>query len=90
MKFLVKAVVGDLLEAAAGSAERLRYYLLVPGILLALAGVVFILQGEGVVGPTSSFMFQNSSWIYQGFAILVLGLVLVVGGVLKGHRKTGS
>ena len=37
----------------------MRLYLVVPGILLALAGFVFTLQGLGIVGPTSSFMFQS-------------------------------
>jgi len=68
----------------------LRLYLLIPGILLALAGFVFILQGLGIVGPTSSFMFQSTTWIYQGLAVFFLGLLLTVGGVWKSPPKASG
>ena len=65
----------------------LRVYLLVPGILLALAGGTFMLQGLGVVGPSSSFMYQSTTWVYDGVAVLLVGLVLMVGGFWKGRGK---
>ena len=61
----------------------MRFYLLVPGILLALAGGTFALQGLGVVGPASSFMYQSTTWIYDGLLVFVVGLVLIVGGLWK-------
>ena len=45
---------------------------LIMGILLALAGVVWILQGLGVI-VSSSFMTGDRTWV-------VLGAVAVVGG----------
>jgi len=57
------------------------------GILLALAGAVFTLQGMGMVGPDSGFMFNNPAWIYQGIATAVIGLLTLVGGIFLGRRK---
>lgn len=68
----------------------MRFYLLIPGILIALAGFVFILQGNGIVGPTSSFMYQSSTWIYYGIAFFLLGLLLIVGGLWKRRPKTSG
>ncbi len=68
----------------------MRLYLLVPGILLALAGLVFTLQGLGIVGPKSSFMFQSTAWIYDGLAVLLVGLLLTVGGVWRSRPRTSG
>jgi hypothetical protein len=65
----------------------LRLYLVVPGILLALAGFTFTLQGLGMVGPPSSFMFQSAVWVEQGIAIFLLGVLLTAVGVWKGRAK---
>lgn len=61
--------------------------LIVIGILLALAGTVFTLQGMGIVGPDNGFMFNNPAWIYQGVATAVIGLLTLAGGVLLGRRS---
>jgi hypothetical protein len=68
----------------------LRLYLLIPGILLALAGLVFTLQGLGIVGPKSSFMFQSTAWIYDGLAVLLVGLLLTVGGAWRSRPRTSG
>jgi hypothetical protein len=68
----------------------LRFYLVIPGILLALAGFVFTLQGLGIVGPTSSFMFQSTTWIYEGLAVFFVGLLLTLGGLWKRRPKASS
>lgn len=65
----------------------MRLYLVLPGILLALAGLTFTLQGLGIVGPTSSFMFQSSTWIYYGLAGFFLGMLLMLAGIWKGRAK---
>jgi len=57
------------------------------GAIFALSGLVFTLQGYGIVGPKSSFMYQSQTWIYQGIAILVLGLI-VLGLAFFFRRKT--
>ena len=68
----------------------MRLYLVIPGILLALAGFVFTLQGLGIVGPKSSFMFQSTSWIYDGLAVFFLGLLVTTGGLWKSRPKTSD
>lgn len=83
--FFVKVLIDEVVNEGA-----LRPYLVVPGVLLALAGFVFTLQGLGIVGPNSSFMFQSTAWIYQGLAVFFIGLLLAVGGVWKSRPKTSG
>lgn len=68
----------------------MRLYLLIPGILLALAGLVFTLQGLGIVGPKGSLMFDSSTWIYQGLAVFFVGVLLTLGGLWKSRQKTSG
>jgi hypothetical protein len=74
----------------SGKSKALRVYLVVPGILFALAGFVFTLQGLGVVGPTSSFMFRSNAWVIQGSAVFLIGLLLTLGGIwMRRPKKSG-
>jgi len=59
------------------------------GAIFVLSGLVFTLQGYGIVGPTSSFMYQSQTWIYQGIGILALGLI-VLGLAFFFRRRTNS
>ena len=53
-----------------------RTFMLVIGVLAIAFGLLFILQGLGIVHwPRSSFMLDDRSWA-------VRGAVLVVGGTL--------
>jgi uncharacterized membrane protein YidH (DUF202 family) len=61
--------------------------LVLVGVLLLLAGIVFTLQGMGIVGPHSSFMYNNPTWIYQGVAATLVGAFIVVGGLVMGRRR---
>lgn len=60
------------------------------GALFFLAGLVFTLQGYGIVGPNSSFMFKNPTWIYDGISILIVGLILIGLGMAFRPRRTTS
>ena len=68
----------------------LRLYLVLPGIFVALAGAVFTLQGLGIVGPSSSFMFQSSAWIVYGLAFFFVGALLALGGVWLSRPRAGQ
>lgn len=48
------------------------------GILVAVAGGVFTLQGIGVLG--GSFMSGSATWAVIGIALVVVGLVLYSRG----------
>jgi hypothetical protein len=53
--------------------------LLIAGILLTLAGLVWAAQGSGYFPyPASSFMIDESKWIYIGLATAVAGVALIV------------
>jgi len=53
--------------------------LLIIGILVTLAGLVWAAQGSGYFPyPASSFMINESNWIYFGLATAVAGVVLIV------------
>jgi len=48
------------------------------GTLVFLAGLVFMLQGDGIVGPNSSFMFQNATWVAAGDGLMIVGAAVWV------------
>jgi hypothetical protein len=51
------------------------------GVILVVAGLVFIGQGSGYFPyPASSFMIKETRWIYYGGAIVVIGLLLIFIG----------
>jgi len=62
-----------------GGDQKMRALLTVIGIILLIAGIVFMGQGSGYFPyPAESFMISQSRWIYYGAAIAVAGLLLVV------------
>lgn len=61
--------------------------LMLVGVLVLLAGVVFTMQGIGVVGPVGSLMYDNPTWVYQGIATAVIGLLILAGALFLGRRK---
>jgi hypothetical protein len=60
---------------------------LVIGVLLVLTGLVWTLQGMGVLG--GSVMSGDTTWAIIGPIVLVIGLVLAVAGLrlLRGRSK---
>ena len=59
----------------------MRTLVIVMGIVLVIAGLVFMGQGSGYFPyPASSFMIKAARWIYYGGAIAVIGLILVLVG----------
>ncbi|WP_433443573.1 hypothetical protein [Nonomuraea sp. CA-141351] len=54
---------------------------LVIGVLLAAVGILWTLQGLGVVG--GSVMSGNTTWAVIGPIVLVIGLVLAVIGLRR-------
>jgi uncharacterized membrane protein len=56
--------------------------LFIVGFILILAGIIFVAQSSSVIGPQSSFMYSNPHWTVNGFAISMVGLVILACGIL--------
>ncbi|NWJ25251.1 hypothetical protein BJG94_21700 [Rhizobium sp. Td3] len=55
-----------------------RISLGVLGVLLTLIGLVWMGQGSGYFPyPASSFMIDQSPWIWRGAMVAIVGLVLI-------------
>jgi len=56
-----------------------RTLLIAIGIILLIAGLVFMGQGSGYFPyPAESFMISQTRWVYYGAAIAVAGLLLAL------------
>ena len=58
------------------------------GIIVALLGLLFTLQGLGVVG--GSAMSGSTLWAVLGPVIAIVGIVLVVLGLRRGRKPCGG
>jgi hypothetical protein len=57
----------------------MKTVLSVIGALLAVAGLIWAAQGAGWFPyPRTSFMIDNSRWIYIGLATAAAGVIVVV------------
>jgi hypothetical protein len=61
--------------------SMVRFLLIVAGLFITLAGVIFALQGVGVIG--GSFMSSTTTWAVTGPLIALVGLALVVIGLRR-------
>ncbi len=61
-----------------------RWILLVPGVLLAIAGVVWILQGLNLLGQSGGMNGQHI-WTLIGVICALAGVILVAAGVRTGR-----
>ncbi len=52
----------------------MKLALTIIGVLLLLAGIIWIGQGFGLI--PGGFMYENPTWIYVGVATLAAGLVI--------------
>jgi uncharacterized membrane protein len=76
------------------SYTRYGKYPIIVGMILVAAGIIFTMQSNSVVGPSTSFMYDNPEWTGNGFIIIVIGIFLVLIGFtalqLKKHRRLTS
>lgn len=57
----------------------LRTAALIFGVVALLAGLLFMAQGSGIFPyPKSSFMITQSSWIWRGGLVALLGVAIVL------------
>ena len=63
--------------------------IVIPGIILVIFGIIFNFQGQGMIGPESSFMYQSEDWIDYGIVISMVGVILIlIGYVVEKKRQT--
>lgn len=58
------------------------------GILLILFGIVFALQGSGMIG--GSAMSNNSFWTYAGSGLAIFGVIIASLGFYMGLKSRPS
>lgn len=63
----------------------MRIALIVIGGLMSLIGIVWILQGIGIL--PGSAMSGQTFWAYIGLGMDIIGSLLVVLGIQIGRRK---
>jgi hypothetical protein len=66
-------------------------YIIIIGLILIIAGIVFTMQSKSIVGPSSSFMYQNPEWTVNGYVIIAIGTIMSVFGIVVwqiGTKKT--
>ena len=64
-----------------------RWTFVIVGIVLLIAGVIFMLQGLDVFGGTGG-MNGNKTWAVLGPIIAIVGLVLLVSGARTRSRTS--
>lgn len=52
------------------------------GVIIWIAGLIFHLQGQSIVGPESSFMYANPEWVSYGLQIMIAGIVILSTGFI--------
>lgn len=60
------------------------------GVIVVIFGIIFYLQGNSIVGPTSSFMYSNPQWIVNGQWIAVSGVLILAAGLGISLRRPKS
>ena len=60
------------------------------GTVLIIFGGIFMLQGESIVGPSTSFMYSNPQWITNGQLIVLGGIIIFVSSILISLRHPKS
>ena len=61
--------------------------IIISGIIVMIFGIIFQFQGQGVIGPESSFMYQNQNWIDNGIYIGMLGVIIILIGYFVEKKK---
>ena len=55
--------------------------IIIVGVIVLITGIIFHLQGQGVVGPESYFMYSNTEWITYGQEIAIIGIIILGIGI---------
>jgi hypothetical protein len=70
--------------------RNLGKILVITGIIACIAGLAFTAQSKSIVGPESSFMYNNPQWTINGYVIFGVGLAFIFSGIVIWiSRKLG-
>ena len=61
--------------------------IIISGIIVMIFGIIFHFQGQGMIGPESSFMYQNQNWIDNGIYIGMMGVIIILIGYFVEKKK---
>ena len=61
--------------------------IIISGIIVMIFGIIFQFQGQGMIGPESSFMYQNQNWIDNGIYIGMVGVIIILIGFFVEKKK---
>jgi len=61
--------------------------IVIVGVIIVIFGIVFNFQGQGIIGPETSFMYQSDDWIDYGIVISMTGVILVLIGYIIEKKK---
>ena len=61
--------------------------IIISGIIVMIFGIIFHFQGQGMIGPESSFMYQNQNWIDNGIYIGMVGVIIILIGYFVEKKK---
>jgi uncharacterized membrane protein YidH (DUF202 family) len=56
--------------------------LIVVGFISIVLGIIFTLQSKSVVGPSSSFMYSNPIWTFNGYIIITISIAALLSGII--------
>ena len=62
-------------------------WLVMFGFLLIVMGILFQLQSISLIGPSSSFMYANQDWTFNGLIVIGVGTTVLVIGLYVKTRK---
>ncbi|MDN5846012.1 MAG: hypothetical protein L0H53_07035 [Candidatus Nitrosocosmicus sp.] len=71
----------------AKSRHKSVRWLMMVGFILMIMGIIFQLQSISLLGPSSSFMYANQDWTFNGLIIIGLGASFLVIGLYLKTRK---
>ena len=61
--------------------------IIILGIIIMIFGIIFQFQGQGVIGPEQSFMYENPNWINNGMYIGMVGVIIILVGYFVEKKK---